>query len=229
MLGVVAAALGAASVASASLPVFGGILFFPDIHQTSDPEEYAWEVKLGEGQELKAVDEQNAVVYYEDGHKAFSIAAPPAHDANGTAVPTTLAIEGENVITLTVHHRAGDPAAGGAPFDYPVTPGPSFEVGYSTVTVTIVLPPDEQQQREEREKRQREEWEAALRQEAREGCHVPPLHGQSLKASRERLKNAGCRLGKVRGERTRSARVVKQDFAVGQVKPTGTRVSVKLG
>ena len=201
--------LGSASSASA-LPVFNGSTSFPAIRGSSDPEEYSWEVLLQAGQELKSIDDQHAVVYFEDGHPMSTISAGSAHDADGTTVPTSLSVSGANVITLTVHHRAGDPAAGGAPFDYPVNPGPGWEGGFSTVTV--IVPSDDQQLRE-----------------APAGCRVPGLKGASLKASRKRLDKAGCKLGKVRWQRSRTAKVVKQDVAPGRLLPTGTTISVKLG
>jgi hypothetical protein len=112
-------------------------------------------VELGDGQELQWIDEQHAEVYYTaDHHPAFDITAEAARDASGANVPTSLAVSGDDIVVLTVQHRAGDLAAGGAPFDYPITPGPSFEVGYSSVTVTG--PPDEQEAREAREARERE-------------------------------------------------------------------------
>ena len=219
--------MGSAPSASA-LPVFNGLTSFSTIHGPSDPEEFSWEIELAENQALELIDDQHVLVYYtESHHLAFTITPEPAHDANGTTVPTSLGVSGANIITLTVHHRAGNPAAGGAPFDYPVVAGNGWEGGYTTHIVSG--PPDEQQLREEREKRQREEWEAALRQEALTGCRVPGLKGASLKASRKRLDKASCKLGKVRGERSRTAKVVKQDLPPGKVLPAGTGVSVKIG
>jgi hypothetical protein len=61
------------------------------------------------------------------------------------------------------------------------------------------------------------------------GCMVPKLKGNSLKADRKKLAKAGCKLGKVSGKRTKTAKVKKQSVAVGKVLPLGTRVSVKLG
>ena len=64
-----------------------------------------------------------------------------AHDAVGKSVPTTLEVSPPNVVTLTVHHRAGNPAAGGAPFTYPIFEGSGWEGGFSTFEVTV--PPSE--------------------------------------------------------------------------------------
>jgi hypothetical protein len=60
-------------------------------------------------------------------------------------------------------------------------------------------------------------------------CVVPKLRGFKLKASRKKLKRAGCRLGKVRGKKSRSARVKKQSAKPRTVLPLDSRVSVKLG
>jgi hypothetical protein len=225
----VLAALGASAGPAAAeppFPPFNGATSFPAINGPLDPEEFSWEVELDEGQEMKAIDDQHAAIYAEDGLVKSTITAGPAHDAVGKTVPTSLRVEGANIITFTVHHRAGNPAAGGAQFAYPVTAGAGWEGGFSTVV--ILGPPNEQQIREERERRQRAEWEAALRQDESEGCRVPRLHGLSLKASARRLQAAGCALGKVRGERSKAARVVRQDVAVGKRFPSGTGISVKL-
>ena len=59
-----------------------------------------------------------AVYYTEDERLAFTINAGLAHDAEGSNVPTSLGVSEGNILTLTVHHRAGNPAASGAPFVY---------------------------------------------------------------------------------------------------------------
>jgi hypothetical protein len=185
---------------------------FQRIDGPAAPEDYSWEVQLFDEQELKLIDEGHAVVYEEE-HTAFGIAAEPAHDAIGSTVPTTLSVSGANVITLTVHHRAGNPAAGGTPFNYPITAGTGWEGGFSTVYVDI---PDEL-------------VTSASASQTVPDCIVPNLKGWSLKADRTRLAQAGCTLGKVRGKRSRTARVVKQDLRAGTILPARARVSVKLG
>lgn len=59
-------------------------------------------------------------------------------------------------------------------------------------------------------------------------CAVPKLKRLTLKRAQKRLRRAGCRLGKVSGDRRRSARVVKQRPKPGTKLPAGGRVSVKL-
>jgi hypothetical protein len=130
----------AASAGAAELSLYDGVLSFQAIQSPSEPEEYSWRVELEEGQELKQIDDQHAEGFFEDGHPAFSIVADPAHDAIGTNVPTTLAVTGPDVVTLTVHHREGNPLAGGAPFDYPVIAGAGWEGGFQTHSATIEEP-----------------------------------------------------------------------------------------
>ena len=90
-------ASGAMSAAADEPPIpssYDGGMSFGEIHGLADPEEYSWTVQLGEEQVLREVDDQHAAVYYEDHQVAFEITAEPAHDADGSAVPTTLAVWG---------------------------------------------------------------------------------------------------------------------------------------
>ena len=73
-------------------PLYDGGMIFQDIRDSSGPEVFSWEVHLEPDQELKAIDEKHAVVYYEGEHPAFGITAVPAHDAVGTNVPTKLMV-----------------------------------------------------------------------------------------------------------------------------------------
>jgi hypothetical protein len=84
--------------------VYSGV-GFPTIYGPADPEEFSWEVPLGERQELRQVDDQEIAVYYSNGTASWVIIAAPASDAQGVTVPTTIQVTGENVFTLTVHHR----------------------------------------------------------------------------------------------------------------------------
>jgi hypothetical protein len=210
---VVFASLPGAAVAAEPCPSFDGAMSFSDIHGPDGPEDYCWEVKLSEGEELRQIDETRAGVFWEDGTEAMSIIAGLAHDAEGTDVPTTLAVTGTNLLTLTVHHRAGNPAAGGEPFDYPISQGKGWEGGFQTVTVS--LPPTEQGPNHS----------AAPPTST---CEVPILQGRNLKAARRALRRSGCSLGPVHGERSRGARIVKQYRPAGKMLPAGTAVGVKL-
>jgi hypothetical protein len=199
----------AVGTAAAEVPPYEGAVQFPTIHEPADPEEYSWEVHLDDDQELRAIDDRHAAVYYTGPeHFAFGIEAAAAHDAQGKDVPTSLAVTQPNTITLTVHHHAGNPAAGGAPFAYPISEGKGYETGYATGVVQ--MPPAE----------------SVLTVPV---CRVPGLVGKSLKASRKMLRKSNCKLGPVRGERSRGAKVAKQYLKPGRALPAGTEVGVKLG
>lgn len=214
----VAASMVAAApaLAGAALPTYDGAMTFPSIKDPTGPEEFSWEVTLGKGQELLQIDDKHArVIYAEDGVIAVSIDAQLAHDAEGTEVPTSLTVSNGNVLTLTVHHRAGNPAVGGAPFVYPVVAGAGWEGGFETVRV--FMPPPEL---------------AAEKSESTSmptGCVVPALVDKSLKGDRKRLRKAGCKLGRVWGKRSKAAKVVKQNRQPGELLAPGARVAVTLG
>jgi hypothetical protein len=202
----VLALIAPAGAGAEPVPLYEGGMSFPSIKGPDGPEEFSWEVHLYEGQYLQQLDEVHAGVFYEGGHPAFSIAAVAAHAADGVTVPTTLTVTEPNVITLTVHHRDGNPAAGGAPFDYPVVAGEGWEGGFQTYRV--IMPPGEQPAPEPT-------------------CVVPDLADRTLRASRKILHASHCRLGRVRGERNRAAHVVAQYRQVGKVLPVWTRINVK--
>jgi hypothetical protein len=193
-------------------PSSGEGMWFPDIHGPEDPEDYCWEVGMSHDQELVQIDDRHAAVYYESGHLAFSIEAEAAHDAEGTTVPTTLAVTAPNLITLTVHHRAGNPAAGGAPFHYPIIEGTGWEGGFHTTIIQMPGDPPAPQPLQTEEPM----------------CTVPALRGRSLRAARRALLRVHCELGPVRGERSRAAKVIKQYREAGKALPAGTEVGVKL-
>lgn len=65
-----------------------------------------------------------------------------------------------------------------------------------------------------------------------EGCKVPSLAGKKLKASKKKLKKAGCKVGKVKktGDVTaKTGKVVKQNPKAGKILAPGTKVGIKLG
>ena len=221
VVAVLGCAVWAAPASASACPSFDGGMQFPQIHSPADPEDYCWEVQLGEEEELRQVDEQHAAVYYDDPaeHIAFTITAEEAHDADGVSVPTTLAVSGPNVITLTIHHRAGNPAAAGTPFAYPITAGAGWEGGFETVQ--IEGPPDESELRKG--------LPVPPSESAAGVCLVPNLIGKSVSASRKILQKWGCRLGPVHGRRSKSARVVRQYRQPRRSLPAGTKVGVKLG
>lgn len=145
---------------AAAVPPFDGAMTFPAIQGPLEPEEFSWEVQLGPDQELQPIDEHHAGVYYvDDDVLSFLIEAGPAHDADGTPVPTTLEVTQPNIITLVVHHREGNPTADGAPFVYPITAGQGWTTSYRE-PILIRGPKDEQELREEQETNLRREEEA---------------------------------------------------------------------
>jgi hypothetical protein len=186
---------------------------FGQINGPEDPEDYCFEVQLGEEQELRQIDDRHVGAFYNTGQQGFVISAEEASDAVGANVPTTLALTGPNVVTLTVHHREGNPLASGASFDYPVVAGPGWEGGFHTSEVQMSppeLPPP-----------------AAAASEP--ACTVPDLNHKSLKGARRVLRSAGCALGPVHGDRRRGAKIVRQYRPIGKVLPAGTEVGVRLG
>ncbi len=200
-----------ASASAGPYPPFDGAMTFQSIKDPTGPEDYSWEVQLGEGEALRAIDERRVEVYWtEDETRAMLIEAQLAHDAEGTSVPTTLAVSEGNVITLSVHHRAGNPAAGGASFVYPVVAGAGWEGGFQTSIVQMPPP------------------EVAPTPPVPPSCRVPALTGRTLKAARKKLRKANCTLGAVRGERGKGARVVKQYRKPGRTLPSESAVGVKL-
>jgi hypothetical protein len=205
LVGVLALGAIPAGAEPSAVPPYEGLLSFPPIQDSSGPEEFSWEVILSPGQELQPIDDRTAGVYYKDGGRAESIAAERAHDVTGTEVPTTLSVTAPNIVTLVVHHRAGNPLAAGAPFQYPVLAGAGYTITYSTAVVT--LPPGEFP------------WT---------GCTIPKLTGYTLRVDRRRLKNAGCGLGTVRGHRAAQGLVFKQVPAPGSMRALGSAVDVRV-
>jgi hypothetical protein len=213
------------------LPLYDGAMSFRDIKGPSDPQEFFWRVSLSEDQVLEQLDDQTVQVYYVPGHEpAFTINATLAHDVIGTNVPTSLAVSDGNVITLTVHHRDGNPLAGGAPFAYPIIAGAGWEGGFQTEVV--IGPPDEAELRALRELHEREAREAASHQEEAEACIVPRLKGKSLRAAKTQLRLAHCRPGALivkRGKRLSSARVIREHPRSGAVLSPSSAVDLTLG
>jgi hypothetical protein len=201
--------LAPAAAGADTLPPYDGLMSFQPIQGAEEPEEFSWELKLDDEQELRLIDDTHAGVYWvETDTLAMSIVAQKAHDSEGSTVPTTVAVTQPNIITLTVHHRAGNPAARGAPFDYPVVPGAGYEGGFQTVHVVMPEPT--------------EQVPAAPQ------CAVPDLRGRTVRTARRMLRRAACALGPIRGERSRGARVVRQYRAAGKSLPLGTEVGIKV-
>jgi hypothetical protein len=192
-----------------------GGMVFPEITGPGAPQEYPFRVNLGEEQELRQVSETEALVQYSDGTASFSIRAEDAHDAEGATVPTTLRVSDPDVVTLVVEYRAGNPAAGGAPFLYPIVAGKGWSGGFRTIVVPMTNPLGEPQQ-----------------PTTTTYCRVPSLRDLSLRAAKTRLRAAHCAIGKVHlaaGATAGKGKVVKQFRAAGTELAAGAPVAVKLG
>jgi hypothetical protein len=213
---------------------YDGSMFF-GITGPESPERYPLRIHLGEEQVLRQLSPTEVQVVYASGLVALTITAVKAHAADGASVPTTLEQTGRDVATLVVHHRAGNPAAAGAPFDYPIMEGEGWEGGFETVFVKG--PPDEAELRamHEREAAANRSSPAAdepssLTPASR--CTVPALRGLDLPAAKARLQAAHCAIGKVHradGVNVGKGLVVKQFHAAGAKLAAETPIAVKLG
>jgi hypothetical protein len=213
--------LGAVPAAAAAevCPPFDGSQSCAPIQSLEDPEDFCWVVNLHEDQELRQIDDRHAAVYWSDDPDeriAFTTEATAAHDSVGTLVPATLAVSNGNLITLTVHHRAGNFFDYGAPFVYPIQAG--VPGGAYVVSHLIVMPPPEVNTNA-----------PPAEQPPVPLCQVPSLRGKTVRGARRTLRRAYCSLGPVRGEFTPGARVVRQYQPAGKQLPEGTVVGVKLG
>jgi hypothetical protein len=207
-------ALSAVGAGANPLPSYDGVMTFQSIQGPDGPEEFSWVVTLAEGQELREIDDRHAAVYYESGHIAFSIEARAAHAADGADVPTTLSVTRPNAITLIVHHRSGNPAAGGAPFDYPVDPGEGWEefqsqeISGSAPPVISLMP------------------QVPFVSEPH--CEVPKLKWRYLPRLLKLLERHGCTLGEVRGRRGAVTRVIRQFPRPETLLPLGAKVDIRV-
>jgi hypothetical protein len=167
-------------------PLSEGGVSFPDIHGPTAPEEYPMELgPVSPAMRVRQVTDQLIVgEYKEGGYIGWSIAAEPAHDVVGTTVPTTVTLTEEHIVTLIVHHRSGNPAAGGVPFVYPITGGEGWLGGFHSVGSEMNEP---------RGPASAEPTVPA----APTPCTVPSLHDLSLHAAKARLRAAHCSIGQV--------------------------------
>jgi PASTA domain len=207
---------------TAPIREYDGVMF-PEIRGLESPERYPLRVDLGARQELRQTSPTEAQVVYTDGTEAFAIDAEKAHDAVGATVPTTLEKTGEDVITVTVHHRAGNPAAGGAPFEYPITAGAGWEGGFHTVIVQMRNPNGEPAG---------SPTDGPFSSAPASPCTVPSLRGLDLRAAKARLHAAHCAIGKVHradGVTAGKGIVVKQFHAAGAKLAAGAPIAVKVG
>jgi hypothetical protein len=192
---------------------------FPDIKGPEAPEEYPVRIEHNSEIELRQVDEKTIeFVYWESGIVAATVVAEKAHDAQGAEVPTTLTLTGPETVTFTVHYRAGNPAAGGAPFTYPIVGGSGWAGGYQTFLVPTLREPTPPAPE-------------PVTVTSAPACKVPALTGLSLHAAKSRLRADHCALGKLRlapGATAGKGEVAKQFRPAGASEPAGAAVAVKL-
>jgi hypothetical protein len=126
---------------------------------------------------------------------------------------TALTIKGENLDGASAVRFGANPAA-----DFTVqsdnlitaTSPPATEAGFVDVSVTTPA------------------GTSALVRSDRfryEACVVPKLKGKTLRATKKKLKKAGCNLGKIRGK---GAKVAAQSPKPGKVRVPGAKVDVRL-
>jgi hypothetical protein len=204
-----------------------GGMVFGTIAGPEAPEEYPFHVGLGEEQFLEQISATEVGAFYPGHAPAFLLSAEAAHDAVGATVPTTLQQTGPEQVTLTVHHREGNPAADGAPFVYPITAGTGWPGGFHTVTVEMNNPLGNAGEgvRETNPPAPTEPIPVPT-------CKVPSLRGDSLRGAKNRLRAAHCGIGAVRlaaGATAGNGKVVKQFHAAGTELAAGAPVAVKLG
>jgi hypothetical protein len=191
---------------------------FPAITGPEAPQEYPFRVTLGEEQFLEQVTPTEVQVLYAGHHPAFTLTAQAAHDAVGSAVPTTLTLTGVDTVTWTISYRAGNPVAGGAPFVFPIVAGTGWEGGFRTTSVEMnnPMPPA---------------TPPPATPLPAPTCAVPYLKGFGLREAKSLLRDADCAIGKVRlgrGATKAKGRVVKQFEPAGTVLAVGAPVAVKL-
>jgi PASTA domain len=197
----------------------------PTIVGPEAPEEYPFRFDLQPGQTMLQFSEDDAQIVTEGSSSVTTISAAGGHDAAGAIVPATLRVSEGDLVTVVVPHRAGNPAAGGAPFDYPITEVASF----IAISFPLVEPRTSKQ----------------TEQDATEAnpptnpvgppaptCKVPSLRGLSLRAARTRLRADHCAIGQVRlgaGATRGKGKVVKQFHPAGAQLAAGAPIAVKLG
>jgi hypothetical protein len=210
------AAAPAAGETGSEIPPYGG---WPSITGPEAPEEYPYRVNLYE-QELVQATPTEVFVKYIDGPTAFTLQAGEAHDVDGAAVPVTLTVTGPDLVTRTIYHREGNPAAGFAPFTYPILDGPGWEGGFHVFKVEFNEPKPPASE------------PAPAPSPPAPTCTVPSLRGFGLTAVKKLLRGADCAVGQVRlarGATKGKGKVVKQFEPAGTQFAAGAPVAVKLG
>jgi len=205
-------------------PLSDGGLSFPDIAAPASPEEYPYQLDPpSPSMRLRQVSDQEVIAeYIESGYIVYRLDAEHAHAADGATVPTTIALTDDEegpVLTLTVHFRAGNPAVGGSPFEFPIMGGDGWAGGwhFSAVEMNEPKPPSPAPP------------PAPIPPAST--CTVPSLRGYGLVAVKKLLRGADCAIGQVRlahGATKGKGTVVKQYEPAGTQLAAGAPVAVKL-
>jgi hypothetical protein len=216
-----AVSLAAADTGNEVVEAAGG-RGFPPITSAASPEEYEQQVDF-EGLDpihtIEQIGPEEIVVKDSEGDTVEWFHLEPAHDAVGANVPTSLRLDGKEVI-LTVQHHEGNPAAGGAPFTYPIVSGKGWEGGFFTGIVEMPSPVPI------------ETAPSSAPAPIVPTCRVPALRGFGLPTVKRLLLGSDCGVGGVhlaRGATRGKGKVVKQVRAAGTELTAGTPVAIKLG
>jgi hypothetical protein len=136
--------------------------------------------------------------------------------------PASGPIGGGTSVTIAGHDFTGTTAV-----TFGGVPAASFTVGSDT-QLTAVSPPGSPGAVDIGVRNPGQSPKVGTDSFAYTACVVPKLKGKKLKAVKKALKSAGCKLGKVKGEKTNKAKVKKQSAKPGTKLAPGSTVNVKL-
>jgi YD repeat-containing protein len=112
-------------------PISGGLELSAMLSSRESPEQLVFEATLPAGAQLRSASDGGAEVVSPDEEVLYRISAPRALDAQGTAVPATMAVKGEEII-LQIQHRQMDVA-------YPIYLDPEITENWTNFTDTSKL------------------------------------------------------------------------------------------
>jgi len=113
-------------------PTAYGVEFANLLRTVDSPETLRFHVDLPVGTELRAEQGGGAEVVAADGSLLYRVDRPVSFDAQGSRVPTTLEVEGENLV-LEVPHQEADVA-------YPILVDPELEMNWSYGNIPGIAP-----------------------------------------------------------------------------------------
>ncbi len=112
-------------------PISGGLELSAMLSSRESPEQLVFEATLPAGAQLRSASDGGAEVVSPDEEVLYRISASRALDAQGTAVPATMAVKGEEII-LQIQHRQMDVA-------YPIYLDPEITENWTNFTDTSKL------------------------------------------------------------------------------------------